>query len=176
VLEELSDHIMDIAMNSVRAGANNIFISVIGNPESNRLSIAIIDDGAGMDEETLKSVSDPFFSTKAGKNIGLGVSLLKGATEICDGEFHLASTPGVGTKIEAIFPLHHPDVPPLGNFKETMFLLCVANPDIRFSFCYSLNGKDFDLDTKEINNILEGLSINHPEVMSFLSRYMDERL
>jgi signal transduction histidine kinase len=85
VLAELSDHIMDIAMNSIRAGAQHISISVVALPRSGSLSIAIGDDGVGMDEETLRLVSDPFYSTKTGKEVGLGVSLLKGATEICDG-------------------------------------------------------------------------------------------
>jgi hypothetical protein len=176
VLEELSDHIMDIAMNSVRAGATNIFISIIARPDTQTLAISIADDGVGMDEEMLESVSDPFYTTKAGKRVGLGVSLLKGATEICDGEFHMKSTPGVGTEVEAVFPLQHPDVPPLGDFKETMLLLAVTNPDIRFCFRYSHDGKNFELDTKEINDILGGLPINHPEVMAFLRRYIDDRV
>lgn len=176
MLEELSDHILDIAMNSVRAGASNISISVVGQADTDLLSINIADDGKGMDKEMLESVSDPFYSTKAGKKIGLGVSLLKGATEICDGQFHMTSTPGTGTKVEAVFPIHHPDVPPLGNVKETMLLLCVTNPDIRFCFRYSLDGKEFKLDTKEINEILGGLPINNPEVVTFLTRYMDDRL
>jgi hypothetical protein len=176
VLEELSDHIMDIAMNSVRAGASNIFISIIARPDTQSLSVSIADDGMGMDEEMLESASDPFYTTKAGKKVGLGVSLLKGATEICEGEFHIKSTPGVGTEVEAVFPLHHPDVPPLGNFKETMLLLSITNPDIRFCFRYSFEGKNFEFDTKEIDDILGGLPINHPEVIAFLRRYIDERL
>jgi signal transduction histidine kinase len=173
VLEELSDHIMDIAMNSVRAGAKNVFVSVVASAPQGTLSITIGDDGAGMGEEALKKVSDPFYSTKDGKKVGLGVSLLKGAAEMCGGEFRITSAPGKGTEIEALFSLDHPDVPPLGNVKETMLLLCVTNPEVRFSFRLRAEGKDFDLDTKEINDILGGLPINHPEVVTFLTRYIE---
>jgi hypothetical protein len=172
MLEELSDHIMDIAMNSVRAGSKNIWISVVTQPATDSLSISIVDDGSGMDEEAVKAVTDPFFSTKEGKSVGLGVPLLKGATEMCDGEFRLKSAPGKGTEIEALFPLENPDVPPLGNVKETIFLLCVTNPDVRFCFRSNLDGNEFVLDTKEINEILGELPINHPEVVTFLSRYI----
>jgi hypothetical protein len=175
VLEELSDHIMDIAMNSVRAGAANVFVSVTAQKDTQNLAIVISDDGVGMDEEMIESASDPFYTTKTGKSVGLGVSLLKGAAEICDGEFHMKSTPGVGTEVVAVFPLQHPDVPPLGNVKETMLLLAVTNPDIRFCFRYCHEGKNFEFDTKEINDILGGLPINHPEVMAFLRRSIDDR-
>jgi hypothetical protein len=176
VLAELSDHIMDIAMNSVRAGGRNISISIVAQPDTGTLSITIGDDGSGMDEETLRRVSDPFYSTKAGKAVGLGVSLLKGATEICDGEFHMKSEPGAGTEVEAVFPADHPDVPPLGNVKDTFLLLCITNPEVRFSFRFSADGKEFEMDTKQVNDILGGLPINHPEVVKFLSGYMEERL
>lgn len=176
MLEELADHIMDIAMNSVRAGARNVGISVISDREKDLLTIAITDDGVGMAEGVLKSVIDPFYSTKAGKKVGLGIPLLKGATEMCGGEFHLRSEPGHGTEIEAAFALDHPDLPPLGSMKETIYLLCVSNPDVRFMFRYGLDGKEFALDTREINEMLDGVPINHPEVMCFLERYIGERL
>ncbi|HAR96565.1 MAG TPA: ATP-binding protein [Deltaproteobacteria bacterium] len=176
MLAELSDHVMDIAMNSVRAGARNISIAIIAQRDKGTLSVSIGDDGIGMDEETLRKVSDPFYSTKAGKTVGLGVSLLKGAAEICEGEFQMRSVPGQGTEVEAVFPIDHPDVPPLGNVKDTFLLLCVTNPEVRFSFRFSADGKDFEMDTKQVNDILGGLSISHPEVVTFLSNYLEEHL
>ncbi len=174
MLEELADHIMDIVMNSVRAGARNVSVSVVARPDTGSLAITIADDGSGMGEEALRRVTDPFFSTKAGRQVGLGVSLLKGATEMCDGEFHMESAVGKGTVVKAVFPLDHPDVPPLGNVRETVLLLCVTNPGVHFSFRSELDGKEFSLDTKEINDVLGGLPINHPEVVSFLTRYIED--
>jgi hypothetical protein len=172
MLEELSDHIMDVAMNSVRAGARHVSVSVQSDAAKDRLTIAISDDGVGMAEDTLKNVVDPFYSTKVGKKVGLGIPLLKGAAEMCDGKFNIQSTPGKGTEIEATFVLHHPDLPPLGDVKETMFLLSVSNPEIRFCFRYDVNGKEFLLDTGEVRDILGGVPLNHPEVVAYLRRYV----
>jgi hypothetical protein len=175
VLEELSDHLMDISMNSVRAGAKNVALSVVADEAQHRLTILITDDGVGMSEEAVKNVTDPFFSTKTGKKVGLGVPLLKGAAEMCEGEFHIRSAPGKGTEIEAVFALGHPDLPPLGDVKETMFLLSVSNPEVRFSFRYDVGGKEFLLDTGEMKDALGGVPLNHPEVIGFLRRYVEER-
>ncbi len=172
MLEELSDHVMDIAMNSVRAGAREIAVSIVADKNRNLLTIAIADDGKGMDETTKRSVTDPFFSTKPGKDVGLGIPLLKGATEMCDGQFALESKRGEGTRIRASFALDHPDLPPLGNVKETLFLLCVSNPDVRFRLDYRADSEEFSFDTREINDSLDGVPINHPEVVGFLKRYM----
>lgn len=173
MLEELSDHIMDIAMNSVRAGATHVSVSVLSDVVKDSLAIRISDDGGGMAADTLKNVVDPFYSTKAGKKVGLGVPLLKGAAEMCDGTFSIRSTPNKGTEIEVTFALDHPDLPPLGNVKETMFLLSVSNPEVRFSFRYDANGEEFLLDTGEIRDVLGGVPINHPEVVAYLRRYVD---
>jgi Histidine kinase-, DNA gyrase B-, and HSP90-like ATPase len=172
MLEELSDHLMDIAMNSVRAGAKNVGISVVADKSRNVLTVTIVDDGKGMDENMVRSVTDPFFSTKPGKNVGLGIPLLKGAAEMCDGQFTLESKNGSGTRIRASFALDHPDLPPLGNVKETIFLLCVSNPDVRFRLLYRPDSEEFTFDTKEINDTLEGVPINHPEVIGFLKQYL----
>jgi hypothetical protein len=175
MLEELSDHIMDIAMNSVRAGAKHVSVSVVGDETKDRLIVTVGDDGVGMEEEAVRSVADPFYSTKIGKKVGLGVPLLKGAAEMCDGDFRLRSAPGEGTEIEASFGLHHPDLPPLGDVKETMLLLSVSNPDVRFSFRYAMDGREFLLDTGEVTDALGGVPINHPEVIAFLRRYVEEQ-
>jgi hypothetical protein len=172
MLEELSDHLMDIAMNSVRAGAKNIGISIVADKSRNILTITAVDDGKGMDEEMVRSVTDPFFSTKPGRKVGLGIPLLKGAAEMCDGQFVLNSRDGAGTEIRASFTLDHPDLPPLGNVKETVFLLCVSNPGVRFRLRYRPDSEEFTFDTKEITDALESVPINHPEVIRFLKQYL----
>ena len=176
MLEHLTDHIMDIAMNSVRAGGRNIFIDVVSKKEHNLLTLTITDDGVGMTEDVARAAMDPFFSTKEKKEIGLGIPLLQGATEICGGDFSLRTAPGRGTTVQAAFALDHPDLPPVGNLKETILLLCVTNPEVRFVFRYRDDHKEFLLDTKEIHELLDGVPINHPEVIDFLQRYLDEHL
>jgi len=176
MLERLTDHIMDIAMNSVRAGGRNVSIAVISKKERNLLTITISDDGSGMTEDVARAAMDPFFSTKEKKGVGLGIPLLQGAAEMCGGDFSLESSPGKGTTVRAAFALDHPDLPPLGNMKETVLLLCVSNPEVRFVFRYQDDGREFVLDTGEIHELLGGVPINHPEVIDFLERYLEEHL
>ena len=57
-MRELSLNILDIVENSVRAGATLIKVSVIA--KDGFLTIEIADDGKGMSEEFLRSVTDPF--------------------------------------------------------------------------------------------------------------------
>jgi PAS domain S-box-containing protein len=61
-----------------------------------RLSVA--DTGTGMDPETLRRATEPFFTTKGvGQGTGLGLSAVQGLAEQSGGEFSLQSTPGRGT-------------------------------------------------------------------------------
>lgn len=175
-MDELCSHIMDIAANSVTAKARNVLISLTKDSEKSRLTLEIKDDGVGMDEETAYKVQDPFFSTKIGKKVGLGIPLLKGTAETTGGSFHLSSGVGKGTEIHVSFDLNHPDLPPLGNLKDTILVLVVGNPDTDFVFRLSSDGDRFVLDTREIKGILDGVPINHPEVINFLTNYLDENM
>ena len=87
----LSDHILDITENSIRAGAKLIEISVDEDYENNLLTIEIKDDGHGMDQNTVQKVLDPFYTTKTVRRIGLGLPLLKDAAERSGGTFQINS-------------------------------------------------------------------------------------
>jgi hypothetical protein len=176
MMEEICDHILDIVANSVTAGAGSIRVAVIEDEKERSRILRIVDDGKGMDPETAARVVDPFFSTKLGRKVGLGIPLLKGTAETCDGRFYLKSEVGKGTEVFASFRLDHPDLPPLGNLKDTVLVLIVSNPDVNFLFEYRGEKKTFVLDTKEIRSELGDVPINHPEVIRFLTNYLDERL
>ncbi|MEW6102647.1 MAG: ATP-binding protein [bacterium] len=148
-MEDISLHILDIAENSIRAGAKKIRIEITEDTKVDILTIAIIDDGKGMDIETLKKATSPFFSTK-GKKIGLGLSLLAQSAKEAEGSFSIESKPDKGTKVFASFKLSHIDRKPLGNIGETIKTLIVANPEIRFIYKQSLNKKCLFLDTGKI--------------------------
>jgi hypothetical protein len=176
MMEEICAHIVDVVANSVSAGARNISLHVVEDHEADLLTVRIVDDGRGMDEETASRVVDPFFSTKTGKKVGLGIPLLKGTAETCDGRFSLRSKVGTGTQVYASFRLSHPDLPPLGNLKDTFLLLTIGNPDVDFFFEYGKDGTLFILDVKEIRTELAGVPVNHPEVIRFLTKYLDESM
>lgn len=62
------------------------------------IRLAITDNGTGMDEETLRRATEPFFTTKGvGRGTGLGLSSVHGLAEQSGGEFRLESKPGHGT-------------------------------------------------------------------------------
>lgn len=64
-MKDLSLYMLDLAQNSVRAGAHHLVIEVDCQPEADCLSFSLADDGSGMDEATLKRVQDPFYTTQA---------------------------------------------------------------------------------------------------------------
>ena len=176
MMDEIASHIIDIVANSVTAKATYIIVEITSNTNKDLLSLYIKDDGLGMDEEMAYKVQDPFFSTKIGKKVGLGIPLLKGTAETTGGIFRLSSVIGKGTEIFASFDLTHPDLPPLGNIRDTMLVLVIGNPDTDFRFQIKSDSKEFVLDTKEIKYLLDGVPINHPDVITFLSKYLDENM
>jgi len=176
MMDEIASHIIDIVANSVTAKATYIIVEITSNTDKDLLSLYIKDDGLGMDEETVKKVLDPFYSTKIGKKVGLGVPLLKGTAETTGGIFRLSSVIDKGTEIFVSFNLNHPDLPPLGNIRDTMLVLVIGNPDTDFHFQIKNETKEFILDTKEIKQLLDGVPINHPDVITFLSKYLDENM
>lgn len=169
-------HIMDIVSNSVRAGASHIWISLKKDIEKGIMTLNIRDDGKGMDRKTLQLAQDPFFSTKKDHKIGLGIPLLKGTAETTGGSFFIESKEGIGTEVSVSLDLNHPDLPPMGNLKDTLLVLITTNPEVDFYIEYNEDGRDFVLDTAEIKNLLGGVPVNHPEVIRFLSKFLDENV
>lgn len=175
-MDEIASHIIDVVANSVTAKATYIIVEITKDSGKNHLHLHIKDDGVGMDEKTVKKVLDPFYTTKIGKKVGLGIPLLKGTAETTGGFFRLSSVIGKGTEIFVSFDLNHPDLPPLGNINDTMLILVVGNPDTDFRFHVRNDSKEFVLDTKEMRHLLDGIPINHPDVITFLRKYIDENM
>jgi len=135
-VEDLSLHILDVVENSLRANAKNIQIKLTQSKEKDLLIVEITDDGEGMDEETLKQAADPFFTTKEGKRIGLGLSFLSQSAKEAEGKLEIESARGKGTRVVATFRLSHIDRKPLGNLPETVKCLKATHPDVNLSVEY----------------------------------------
>ncbi|QVW26020.1 PAS domain S-box protein [Pseudomonas hormoni] len=77
------------------------------SPKSGRfVCLSVSDSGEGMDEATLASAMDPFFTTKGvGKGTGLGLSMVHGFIEQLGGRFILKSQKDKGTTAELWIPV-----------------------------------------------------------------------
>ena len=136
-MQDLSAHIMDIAQNSIRARATRVEVQVEERAASDALVMTVRDNGTGMDEDTARRATDPFFTSRTTRKVGLGLSLLKQRAEAAGGEFTLRSTPGEGTTVRAAFRRSHVDCPPVGDVAGTIVLLAVANPGVDIRSRYS---------------------------------------
>lgn len=173
-MEEISLNILDIVQNSIKAKSSYIQIKVEIIKSKDLLGVKIQDDGLGMTKDSLEKVVDPFFSTRKTRNIGLGIPFFKHAAEITGGNFTIDSKPGQGTTVLANFVLSHIDRMPLGNIVDTVHLLIIMNPDIRFLYTYVLDDKAFSLDTDQLKEILGDVPFNIPEVSNFIKEYLVE--
>ncbi|MFN3480429.1 MAG: ATP-binding protein [Thermodesulfovibrionales bacterium] len=171
-MEDLSLHILDIAENSLAAGANRIEIYI--RESDDQLVLEVRDNGSGMDEELLKMVSDPFFTTKTVRKVGLGIPLLKQAAEECGGELTIHSEKGKGTIITAKFRRSHIDLKPMGDIGATIMVLIAGNPDIDIVLEYNKEGKIYRFNTEELRADLEGMPINLPALLGIIKEEINK--
>jgi signal transduction histidine kinase len=74
--------------------------------EEDMVQIEVKDTGIGMDEDTLKKIYTPLFTTgKRGKSSGLGLFVVKQIMEDYKGKISVESEPGKGTIFRIAFPL-----------------------------------------------------------------------
>ena len=174
MMTEISLNILDVAQNSVRAEASLIEISVCGDTKKDLLTVTIKDDGCGMSEEQVKNVTDPFFTTRTTRKIGLGIPFFKQSAEITGGSFEIRSELGKGTVTKAVYVLSSIDRMPVGDMSQTMHQLITAYENIDFLYVHRVGEKSFEVDTRELKNVLAGVSFNTPEVMMWLMEFLKE--
>ncbi|MDA8387777.1 MAG: ATP-binding protein [Nitrospiraceae bacterium] len=173
-MRDLSLHILDIAENSITAGAKKIVIRIAEDEEKDVYSISVEDDGPGMDDKMRSKVEDPFFTTNGKKKFGLGLPLLKQAALECDGQFNVRSGTGEGTTIFASFKRSHIDRKPLGDIGSTMLALICGHPQTRYILFYEKDGFRYGFDTDALTESLEGMPVNIPEVLMSIRNSINE--
>ncbi len=175
-MKEICENIIDIVNNSISAGATVVEIEIEENTDRDLLSLSISDNGKGIDSDTLRNISDPFFTTKSKKKVGMGTSLLKFHAELTGGNFEIESKPGKGTRVKATFGLNHVDRQPLGDITGTLLLFLTGNPEIHLIYKHIINGNSFILDSLEVKNALGGVKLNRPELRTILRNYIQSNL
>ncbi len=173
-MRELSLNVLDIVQNSITASANLIEIKLVEDINNDILKINIFDNGKGMTDEQIKSVTDPFYTTRTTRKIGLGIPLFKMAAEMSGGSFKIESTVGSGTKIYTSYIHSSIDRMPVGNINETVSMLIRMNPDIDFVYTHTFNEKSYSLDTRELREQLEDVPLDTPEVIDWINDYLTE--
>ncbi len=175
-MKDLAAHVMDILQNSTRAGATEIEFVLAVQKKEDKIVLTFKDNGCGMDTETQEKVLNPFFTTRTTRKVGLGLPLLKQNAEMTGGSFIIDSQVNKGTEVVATFQLSHVDTKPMGDIPGTIVLTAAANPNIRFIFQYKTDSASYVFDTDEVNEALEGVSIQNPEIIAFLKEMIEENM
>lgn len=174
MMPEISLNVLDVAENSTRAGASLVTITVDADISSDKLTVIIDDNGCGMTPEQTAQVTDPFFTSRTTRKVGLGVPFFKLAAESTGGSFTITSTPGVGTTVTAVFVLSHIDRMPLGDISTTIHTLVVYHPETDFVYRYRYNDNSFTLDTREFRQVLGDVPFDMPEISAYIMDYLNE--
>lgn len=173
-MRELSLNILDIAQNSITANASLITVEISENTVEHSLLIGIYDNGRGMSEEQVKSVIDPFFTTRTTRKVGMGIPLFKMAAEQTGGGLEIKSELGVGTEIRATFKTDSVDFTPLGDVASTIQMLITMNTDRDFVYKHKVDEKEFVCDTRELKAILGDVPLDTYEVSQWILEFIKE--
>ena len=178
-MDELSLYVLDITMNSVRAGASDIAIELI--EEGDWLDFTVRDNGCGMTKEQLARLENPFFTTRTTRKVGLGIPFLKMLAEMTGGyvkvtSVHESEGEDHGTVTHARFGRNHIDFIPLGNMVETVKTLIQGSPDTDFTYRHETSGGEVTLDTASLREVLgEDISLAEPEILTWIDSYLNEQ-
>lgn len=176
-MKELALHILDLAQNSIAAGASLIKIEIFENLENDTLSITLEDNGCGMEYEEAQRAKDPFVTSRTTRKVGLGIPLMLAACQRCEGDLVIESQKSIGTKLIGTFKHSHIDRAPMGDMAETIVTLVLGAEHVDFVYIHKINQEEFIFDTREIRNTLgETVPLTEPEVLNWIKGYIDEGL
>lgn len=184
-MDEFSLYVLDITMNSVRAGAENIDVSL--REEGEWLYFTVTDNGCGMSAEQVRKLSDPFFTTRKTRKVGLGIPFLTMLAEMTGGHVTIRSTPAVneetgapnpdhGTVVESVFGRNHLDFIPLGDMVETVKTLIQGSPDVNFTYTHEMPGGKVELSCAQLKAMLgDEIPLSTPEILNWIGGYLAEQ-
>jgi hypothetical protein len=166
-MENICQHLMDLAENSTAAGAGLIEIRIAEDEPADLLTIEIKDDGAGMAAEAVCEVNGPLTDCKV---CGMGLTLFSRACQEAGGKMEAHSAPESGTLLRGTMRLSHEDGLPLGDVDETLITLIMGSPGVdwvlrREKVRADGTRAELCLDTRVFRAEVGSVPLSHPEVI-----------
>ena len=176
-MRDLSLHLLDLAQNSITAGASLVTIRLTLG-EDGMLTMELTDNGKGMSPELLSRVTSPFATTRTTRKVGLGIPMMKENAEKAGGTFRLESEEGKGTTLTATLDTGNIDCLPMGDLSGTLLSLMLTNPLFPdFLFEGKSPKGEGTFDTREVRNALgSDIPFNEPSVAAWLKEALDEEI
>jgi hypothetical protein len=175
-MKTLSDHILDIIQNSLNAKSTLIEIIVQTEKKSDLCILRIKDNGCGMNAEILKEATNPFFTTRKTRKVGLGLSLLKQNAKMANGKFTIQSEPGKGTTVEADFQLSHLDRPELGDVWNSLYLSMLGNDNVELVYEHVTDKGRFKFSSAELRKSIEGISMQQQDIRRAITDFLENNI
>ena len=151
-MRDLSLHLLDLMENSIRAGATAIEVAIAEPPGADELELVLEDNGPGLAVAPERAL-DPFYTTKGGKRVGLGLSLFRTAVEAAGGTLALERAALGGLRVRGRMRATHVDRKPLGDVAATLWSVLATNPGVEVRFCVrgagaaeTISSEDFRAD------------------------------
>jgi two-component system, NtrC family, sensor kinase len=117
--EGISRAVLNVVSNALDAVEDRpnptIEIKVERDRQAGLVRVVVVDNGAGMDAETLATVFNLFVSTKGSRGTGLGLTVSRKILREHGGDIRATSTPGAGSTFTLEFPLQESADEPAGN-------------------------------------------------------------
>ena len=176
-MRDLSLHLLDLAQNSITAGASLVTVRLTLG-EDRMLTMELIDNGKGMSPELLARVTSPFATTRTTRKVGLGIPMMKENAEKAGGTFKLESEEGKGTTLTCSMDTGNIDCLPLGHLSGTLLSLMLTNPLFPdFLFEGKSPKGEGSFDTREVRQALgSDIPFNEPSVAAWLKEALDEEI
>lgn len=78
--------------------------------------------------------------------------------------------------MDALFHTGHIDCMPLGDINSSILMLITTSEEkkVDFVYTYEVDERSFQLDTRELREILEGAPFSEPRVSAFIRSFLDE--
>jgi PAS domain S-box-containing protein len=105
--------VLALVTNAAQAVAPGGRVEVAAAAGAGGAVLTVRDDGHGLDADTQARAFEPFFTTRPGLGIGLGLPIVRGIVERHGGEVKIESAPGRGTTVTVTLPVRPPSAPPL---------------------------------------------------------------